>query len=758
MRCQWGRYGALPLFLISFLPVRVIGADVLKTDGFSSCSDNPTITVNRMNIQYDKTTNEVTFNVAGSSSQIQNVTANMTVFAYGKPVYNKAFNPCDTDSYVAQLCPVPAGNFSAVGVQAIPSSYTSMIPSIAFSVPDLDGQAKLELTAEDGKQLACIESTVNNGKTMSVPAVSYIAVGIAGAAFILSALSVLGSGGHAGSAQPSPTFGEVLGWFQGMAMNGMHSVAYPAVYHSFAKNFAFSTGLIPWGSMQTTIDDFRQKTGGNLTDNNYQFLKNNATLVYSDANNRLTRRSMDDVLRGIALLARDVSTSVNGTSSSLGGDSSASNSSATESKTMHYVHGIQAYVEQLAIPQANTFMTVLLFFALIVAAITIGILLFKVILETWALFGTFPKSLTSFRKRYWWRLAKTITGLIFLLYGVWTLYCVYQFTNGDSWAAKLLAGVTLTVFTAILAGFTFTIWRTAQRFKKLNGDVSALFDNKQTWVKYSIFYDTFKINYWWLFVPAIVYMFAKGCVIAGLNGHGLWQTAGQLIIESLMLILLLWTRPYSLKSGNWINIFIQVVRVLSVVCILIFVEELGINQTTKTITGVVLIVVQSVLTGVLAILIAVNGIIVCVRANPHRQKRKQAEKLNRDLDNLTPLDARNSLLMDQTPLTQYKGDAAHPQPQTTKASLVSSSLHMRGNSAAKGRYNPLPHRPASPASYADYGRGGRPAYLARGSSSQRLVTGAASMAGRDERSRSPSVGRYSDREPTLPDVDLRPAR
>jgi hypothetical protein len=69
------------------------------------------------------------------------------------------------------------------------------------------------------------------------------------------------------------------------------------------------------------------------------------------------------------------------------------------------------------------------------------------------------------------------------------------------------------------------------------------------------------------------------------------------------------------------------------------------SQTTKTVTGLVLVVVQASLTGVLGILIAVNAIIICCKENPHRKKRKEAEKA-RDLDNLTPLDARNSLLMD----------------------------------------------------------------------------------------------------------------
>lgn len=441
---------------------------------------------------------------------------------------------------------------------------------------------------------------------------------------MLTGISAIGSAGSAGGHGSSPNFGDVVGWFQSMAMNGMLSVQYPPVYRSFTKNFAFSTGLVPWDGMQTTIDNFRKATGGNLTTDSVKYLRN-STLVYSDhSDGKLTKRSLD-FFRDFVLRPRDFTTNVNGTKS---GSGSGNSTDEAQSKAVHLVHGIQGYVETLSIPQANTFMTVLLTFAIIIAAIAVGILLLKVILEAWALFGSFPKRLTNFRKRYWGLLARTITNLILLLYSVWTLYCVYQFTNGDSWAAKVLAGVTMALFTAVLAFFTFRIWQLAQRYKKSEGDASALFEDKETWRKYSLFYDNYKKGYWWLFMPVIVYMFAKGCVLAAGNGHGLAQTAGQLIIETLMLILVLWSRPFVTKAGNWINAFIQIVRVLSVVCILVFVEELGISQSTKTITGVVLIAVQSVLTAVLAILIAVNAIIVCCRANPHRKQRKEAGKLS----------------------------------------------------------------------------------------------------------------------------------
>jgi hypothetical protein len=699
------------LFLLGTLPITVLGADVLKTNGFSSCLANGSIQVQKLNIEYNKATNKVVFDVAGTSSKQQNVTASMVVMAYGREVYRNDFNPCEAATFVQQLCPVPAGTFSAQGSQDIPGEYASKIPGIAFSVPDLDGQAKLELKAlEGGQSLACIESSVNNGKSVNVPAVSYVAAGVAGAALVLSGLSALGAGGQAGATTPSPTFGEVMGWFQSIAMNGMMSVQYPSVYRSFTKNFAFSGGLIEWYNMQKAIDNFRGSTGGNLTVDSIDILRN-STLVYGDPLSTVSKRSIEEIW----LFAREINTSVNSTGTE-------GNGTGNGDQQLKFVKNIQGYAESLMIPSSNIFMTVLLIFAIVIAAITVGILLFKVILETWALFGTFPKGLTTFRKRYWLLLSKTITNLILLLYGVWALYCVYQFTKGDSWAVKLLAGVTLGAFTLVLAFFSFRIWQVARKFKHAEGNSSALFEDKETWRKYSLFYENYKKSYWWLFIPTIVYMLAKGCIIAGADGHGMVQAAGQLIVEALLLILLLWSRPYSLKSGNWINIIIQVVRVLSVVCILVFVQELGISQTTKTVTGLVLVVVQSVLTGLLAILIAVNSIIVCCRENPHRKRRKEAEKLNRDLDNLTPLDARNSLLMD---------------PSDRRNRGLSSSYPF----GTKTGYDPIP--------LSDKPYGGRERIDPNDTSREGLLHDAGPIGGRGGRSISPPAGRA----PQLPNVE-----
>ncbi|KAK5628299.1 hypothetical protein RRF57_004014 [Xylaria bambusicola] len=617
----------------AFVATGVLGDDILVTSGFSNCNNNSDITVDNVDIRYNNADKTVTFNVAGTSAKEQNVTAKLTVKAFGQDVYSNEFNPCAADTFVQQLCPVPPGHFGANGTQAIPPEFADKIPSIAFQIPDIAAQAKLELTSlDDNSTIGCVQSEVTNGKTVDIPAVSYVAAGIAAGALVIggaSAISAAVSGAAAGAGSSvggvgtiSPTFGEVFGVFHGFALNGMMSAPLPQIYRSFSKNFAFSTGLIPWTAMQIGIDNFRAKTGGDLSKDSVELLKN-TTLVFPDGstmntNNTLFKRAFNNFA---TLALRDIDTQINSTTP--GGD----DTNPGESSIRTAVSGIHAFVNTLAVPESNTFMTVLEIVAIVIGVIIVSILLVKVILEAWALFGRFPKSLADFRKHYWGSIARAVTSLILLLYGIWVLYCVFQFTNGDSWAAQLLAAVTLTLFTGILAFFSWKIWSTARKLKEIEGDTSSLYEDKLYWRKYSLFYESYKKGYWWVFMPFILYLFAKGTVIAATDGHGMIQSIASLI------------------SGNIINIAIQIVRVLSVVLILVFVEEFGIAQTTKTVAGIVLIAVQSALAVTLAILILWNTIISLCKQNPHQKRRKEMERMQRDT--LTSLGARNTLLMER---------------------------------------------------------------------------------------------------------------
>ena len=220
-------------------------------------------------------------------------------------------------------------------------------------------------------------------------------------------------------------------------------------------------------------------------------------------------------------------------------------------------------------------MTVLLIFLIVLSAVAASMLSVKLILELWRLCSHLSKHMEYLRKNFWRILFTTIVRIVLIVYGTWALYCLYQFRAGDSWAAALLAGITLGLFTGVLAFFTIRIFSLATKARKLDGGVEELYEHKPWMRKYGFFYDQFKSKMWWFFLPILVYVLIRAIVIVFGAESGMAQTIGVLATEAIFLTLLFWRRPYDGRGANVVNAMISVVRLLSIGCILIFVEQLG---------------------------------------------------------------------------------------------------------------------------------------------------------------------------------------
>lgn len=95
-----------PFILLASAPLGVLAGDLLKTDGFSSClKGNSDIRVNKLDIEFDRSTKKVKFDVSGTNDKEQKVMATLIVNAYGREVYRNEFDPCEGNTKVAQLCP-----------------------------------------------------------------------------------------------------------------------------------------------------------------------------------------------------------------------------------------------------------------------------------------------------------------------------------------------------------------------------------------------------------------------------------------------------------------------------------------------------------------------------------------------------------------------------------------------------------------------------------------------------------------------------
>jgi hypothetical protein len=67
-------FSTISLLLLGTLPARGLADQILKTDGFSSCLSGSNITVQNVDIEYNADQKQVTFDVAGTSTQVMNVT------------------------------------------------------------------------------------------------------------------------------------------------------------------------------------------------------------------------------------------------------------------------------------------------------------------------------------------------------------------------------------------------------------------------------------------------------------------------------------------------------------------------------------------------------------------------------------------------------------------------------------------------------------------------------------------------------------
>lgn len=393
----------------------------------------------------------------------------------------------------------------------------------------------------------------------------------------------------------APGFTEFFTVIQSIAISGMYSVNYPPAYRKFTQNVAWSAGFITWDGMQESIDRFRQKTGGNLAESSFKRLQETTLIMGNQTDQSLNTQIIANSHISANIMKNTVEKGTYAVQ-------------AQPKRYVEIVSGIKAYVESMTIPNTNTFMTLLIWWAIIIAVCVAIFLGSKIFLELWCLKPENANKFNGFRKRYLAILNTTIVRVIVILYGIWVLYCLHQFKISDSWGVKVLAGVTLGLFSLVIIGYGLRICYLASKVIKQR-ELDLLFQHKPWIQKYGLFYDQFKIKFWWAFIPVFLCVFSRNAFLALGYGNGMVQVIGQLVVDTLLGAFFVICMPFNTKMGNGINLAIQVVRIISLVFLLTFTMQLDINRIAVTGVGMTLIVIQAALVISLAVLIFVNAVI-----------------------------------------------------------------------------------------------------------------------------------------------------
>lgn len=401
------------LSFFTLISSALAAADTLYSDEAFYCLNSTSIQVDGFGLTYHKSNGSLDFQFSLTPIATDlNVDVNLYVTAYGLEVLNQTLNICDLFSGV--ICPLPNFNFTgeyqvsrmrfparvyralmlAVGYGSYPfPDLVNDLPALAWTVPDLEAFARLELRSTDGGELrACVQTTIVNGLSAEQTSVKW-------AAGMFTLVAVLVGLIHSCINSPSPAqyrWFDIVLLYQTAVALALMPLNYPLVYRAFARNFFWAVGMVSSDSFRTSINDMRYKTGGNLNGTVYpdiQFINADLTdnegidinqlidtirqlgpLLGSGGLGGLLGRSLPDVPEeDLALLQTFEalhSTPRNPATHLLA--SRAIPDLVNEIRLLNPNSGIPGYVNSLGIPRANAF-TTLFFIMLIVIAIAIAL-------------------------------------------------------------------------------------------------------------------------------------------------------------------------------------------------------------------------------------------------------------------------------------------------------------------------------------------------------------------------------------------------
>jgi hypothetical protein len=119
----------------------------------------------------------------------------------------------------------------------------------------------------------------------------------------------------------------------------------------------------------------------------------------------------------------------------------------------------------------------------------------------------------------------------------------------------------------------------------------------------------FRRSRWWFFAAWLVYELVRAVFLAGASGHAIVQVFALLIIESIAFIAIMAIRPFEGQRLNIILVYLLgFSKVTTVALSAAFDVSFNLPRIPTTVIGVVIIVIQGILTVILLIAIAISAI------------------------------------------------------------------------------------------------------------------------------------------------------
>ena len=314
------------------------------------------------------------------------------------------------------------------------------------------------------------------------------------------------------------------------------------------------------------------------------------------------------------------------------------------------------------IPASNAFMTVFLWLTILMAVLSLAVVAFKWTLEMMAKKGKLKtERLNHFRTNWISYGIQMLLRIVFIAFFMMLYLIFFQFTfrgTGGATAIASLVFIGLFVGMCYLAGMTcyerLRFGHYEARPNRIHFAKSTIFGilpslglqleskrTKETDPRQSLFslpvrtiqyvegdtqlvevhqdeeflrrrgwlYARFRRTRWWFFAAWLVYEFLRACFFGGAAGHPMAQVFGLLIVEIIALLFIVKTRPFEGARLNTLMVYLLgLSKVLTVALSAAFDPRFNLTRINTTVIGVVIIVIQGILTIALMVCIVLGAV------------------------------------------------------------------------------------------------------------------------------------------------------
>jgi hypothetical protein len=631
--------------MIMFWPLRaIIGvlalASITVADSFiessalMSCMDNSEFSASSFSVKFFPDNKTVVFDISAISTIDGNVTANIEVIAYGLTIVNREISGCNIGD-VSQLCPLQPGHFDIESSVKISSDITNDIPGIAYTIPDLDGVVKVTVYMQNtGQQVACVEATLSNGKTVQTKYASW-AIGAVCVVGLLSAGLVSVAGHQSTASHIASNVVSLFVYFQSVAIVGMMAVEkLPPIAAAWSQNFQWTMGLMRLGFMQSIFSWYVQATGGtatNLLPNKnaisievekrdlnglVPFVGNFVDEHVRNGMSKSMYRTMavDAVRRSGAIFKRATSSNTTSSASSV-----TTNEKDPNLASMTLVlRGMQRVAYLANIELSNVFLTGITFFIVLGIIIILVLAAFKGIIELLVKMGAIHHDKFMDYRQNWRVITKGVLFRLFLVgFAQLSVLCLWELVEQDSPAVIVLAIVSYIIVLAILGIAAFRVIQLARTsMRTYKNPAYILFSDSKALNRYGFLYVQFRATAYYFIVPVLIYTLLKAIFIAFGQASGKAQALGIFLVELAYLIAISWLKPYMDKRTNGFNIGISAINFVNALFFLFFSNLFGQPAVVSSVMAVVFFVLNAVFSLVLLIMIIVLSVWGLLAPNP----------------------------------------------------------------------------------------------------------------------------------------------